>query len=84
MTAEEKAIDLFNKYITSQHKWYLENLVDGLRISQAKQCAKIAVEEIILTNPKIKTKNEKNNCVWYSDEINTEYWNKVLNEIENL
>ena len=47
MTPKEKAKELVSKYITNQNSWYLENLVDGLRVAQAKQCALIAVDEII-------------------------------------
>jgi hypothetical protein len=48
MTPKEKAEELVSKYITNQNSWYLENLVDGLRIAHAKQCALIAVDEIII------------------------------------
>jgi hypothetical protein len=47
LTPKEKAEELVSKYITNQNSWYLENLVDGLRIAHAKQCALIAVDEIL-------------------------------------
>jgi hypothetical protein len=45
--AKEKAEELVSKYITNQNSWYLENLVDGLRVAHAKQCALIAVDEML-------------------------------------
>jgi hypothetical protein len=72
MTPKEKAQELVSKYITNQNSWYLENLVDGLRIAHAKQCALIAVNEIYQANLKIHV--AKRNI----------YWNEVIQEIENL
>ena len=36
MTPKEKAEELISKYIIVQDEWYLDKLVDGLRIAQAK------------------------------------------------
>ena len=72
MTPKEKAEELVSKYITNQNSWYLENLVDGLRIAHAKQCALIAVNEIL------------DNNLWFNDEINNNYWFEVIQEIEKL
>jgi hypothetical protein len=47
MTPKEKAEELVSRYITAQNKWFMENLIDGLRISHAKQCALIAVDQVI-------------------------------------
>ena len=69
MTPEEKAIELVNKY--DDALTYLESK------SKAKQCALIAVNEIIKANP-------------HSNAFNTDvsstmpYWNAVRKEIENL
>jgi hypothetical protein len=46
LTPKEKAKELISKYINIQNSWYLENLVDGLRIAQAKKCALINVNEM--------------------------------------
>jgi hypothetical protein len=47
MKPKEKAEELISKYIIVQDEWYLDKLVDGLRIAQAKRCALIAVDEIL-------------------------------------
>jgi hypothetical protein len=41
---KQKAEKLISEYINIQNSWYLENLVDGLRIAQAKKCALIAIK----------------------------------------
>ena len=71
MTPKKKAEELISKYITNQNFWYLKNLVDGLRILQAKQCALIAVDEIIDL---------------LSHDINplVNYWFEVKQEIEEI
>ena len=76
MTPQEKAKELVSKYITNQNKWYLENLVDGIRISQAKQCALIAVDEI-LDDDMLGMEEE-----YFEKRIN--YWEEVKQEIENV
>jgi hypothetical protein len=66
MTPKEKAEELVNKF-NSESKHYL--------MLDAKQCALIAVTEII---------KEKNGCSkyeCYGQDIN---WNEVKKEIENL
>jgi hypothetical protein len=73
MTPKEKAEELVSKYITNQNSWYLENLVDGLRIAHAKQCALIAVDEIIDEYQKIFPNVNRRN-----------YWDEVKQEIEKL
>jgi len=70
MTPKEKAEELVSKYITNQNSWYLENLVDGLRIAHAKQCAILAVNEIL--NWDVKHNG------------NIEYYEEVKHEIENI
>lgn len=68
MTPKEKANDLFNKIYKLDHRaWY----------NIAKQCALIAVDEIISANP-------------HSNPLNTDvystmnYWQEVKQEIEKL
>jgi hypothetical protein len=69
---KEKAAELVSKY----NSWYLENLVDGLRIAQAKQCALIAIEELIIN---------VNMCIpYHNDETYINYWQQVKAEIESL
>ena len=43
---KQKAEKLISEYINIQNSWYLENLVDGLRIAQAKKCALINIKEM--------------------------------------
>jgi len=75
MTPQEKAKELIEKYL---------NMNDGLiqefipiPIEGAKQCALIAVDEIINSNP-------------HSNPLNTDvhstmsYWNEIKHEIEKL
>lgn len=64
MTPKEKAGELFKKYFRDS-----DLLVEDLTWIQAKECALIAVDEILvgyMTNPKVK------------------YWNEVKQEIEKL
>ena len=72
MTPKEKAIELYNKfYNTSSHPHHVES-----RKNNAKQCALIAVDEIIKSNP-IKF-DEDDNC------IASYWWKEVKQEIEAL
>lgn len=59
MTPKEKAIELYNKFITMPYP---------TNTNRAKQCALIAVDEILKTNP-YKARN---------------YWQEVKTEIEKL
>jgi hypothetical protein len=65
MTPKEKAEDLLSKYY-----FQVQTLV------QQKQCALIAVDEIIKTNP----------YEWDGKDLNStiDYWQEVKQEIENL
>lgn len=74
MTPKEKAIELYNKYITMPYPIHTE---------RAKQCALIAVDEILL----ITSKKES----WYNVRgkyqerfILDQYWVEVKQEIEKL
>ena len=66
MTPKEKAKELYNKfYNTSSHPHHVES-----RKNNAKQCALIAVDEMI---------KELERCF-----IHNEYWQEVKTEIEAL
>ena len=68
MTPEEKSTELFNKYL---------DLIEGLlKYARAKQCALIAVDEIIKSNPIAFDEND--NC------IEKNWWKEVKKEIELL
>ena len=68
MTPEEKSTELFNKYL---------DLIEGLlKYARAKQCALIAVDEIIKSNPIAFDEND--NC------IEKNWWKEVKKEIEKL
>jgi hypothetical protein len=71
MTPKEKAEELVYRYV-NLYSHQTENYLD---IDEAKQCALIAVDEIL---------KEKNGCSkyeCYGQDIN---WNEVKKEIENL
>ena len=61
MTPKEKAVELVNKYL---------QIYDG-RVPQAKQCALIAVDEIL-------------NEYWLHDTNRRHWWGGVKLEIEKL
>ena len=78
MNPKEKAIELIDRYllVDREKEWQ-----DKLNLFEAKQCAFIAVDEIISAKP----------CVdfWdFSREVtiglNIEYWQQVKQEIEKL
>ena len=65
MTPKEKAIELYNKFLNPSGDTYLYGMLEH---ESAKECALIAVEEILKTNP-YKARN---------------YWQEVKQEIEKL
>ena len=69
MKAKEKAIDLFNKFLKTDEKCTYSFVGDKV----AKQCALIAVDEII--------ENEKIDNL---EDNNLSYWEEVKQEIEKL
>lgn len=77
MTAEEKAKNLFGKYAM-----YLRaNLrYDEEADEDAKQCALIAVDELMELAKKYETKN----CRLLMDNLKILYWQEVKQEIEKL
>lgn len=76
MTAQDKAKELFDKYWSLEWKLYT-NVKSIKRIGMtkdaAKQCAKIAVEEILKSLDFLK-----------NDDLSIRYWNEVLKEIDNI
>ena len=73
MTAEEKAKELVSKYLD-----YVDNcsITDNFQDENAKQCALIAVDEILLAID-IKTLKGKKHPIY-------EFYEQVKNEIEKL
>tara|TARA_R110000868_G_scaffold395188_4_gene666769 strand:+ start:544 stop:762 length:219 start_codon:yes stop_codon:yes gene_type:complete len=72
MTSKEKAKELFNKFCYAigtdrTDSGYYTNII------YAKQCALIAVDEILQANH-----------IWYKDSIPYKYWIEVKKEITNL
>ena len=74
MTPKEKANQLVDNY------WLMDKINPSLSKEQAKQCALIAVDEILkaLQVPPIENKGSK----LYDSQI--EYWQEVKEEIEKL
>jgi hypothetical protein len=76
MTSKEKAEELVNKFshFTVQEKWELKNYY-------AMECALIAVDEIIKSNP------SKDGVIvggYPSRYLTVDYWEEVKQEIEKL
>jgi hypothetical protein len=70
LSPKEKATELFDKYY-----YYDSLLLDGISFRQAKQCALIAVDEIINSIVIIDLTTAKNQFI---------YWDEVKNEIEKI
>jgi hypothetical protein len=71
MTPKEKAIELYNKFIPFTDVDISESKVE---VYNTKQCALIAVDELIIE------KNKWENGSFYTSK----YWDYVKQEIENL
>jgi hypothetical protein len=84
MTAQEKAKELVDKMYATQGP---EN---GITEDEAKQCALIAVDEIISAYPhtydivKDKTKDNEDVTIIMRIRSNIGYWQEVKEEIEKL
>jgi len=76
MTPKEKAYELISKYLIIQDEWYLEKLVDGLRIAQAKKCALVAIDEVLFVLDEIDYNIHTDSGI--------KFYNKVKQEIEKL
>lgn len=72
MRPKEKALELANKF--AKIETYLPTKDKVLFMYEAKQCAIIAVDEIINDNPNI----------YDADRLNYNYWKEVKKEIELL
>jgi hypothetical protein len=72
MTPKEKALELFNKmFFIIENKGMYDDLY------RAKQCALIAVDEIIDSEPQYEWSND----YWKNPN---DFWQEVKQEIENL
>jgi hypothetical protein len=80
MTSKEKAEELFNKYCI-----YLRAglLYDDEARQDAKQCALIAVDEIINSSPSLPILGDSGS---YGEDIELSkiYWQEVKQEIEKI
>jgi hypothetical protein len=86
MTPKEKAIKLVDKFIHYVNCWDDETADPNYTqaYNYSKQCASIAVNEIIKANPIIETRIIKNGCSWIESKTNINYWQEVKQEIEKL
>ena len=76
MEAKEKAEELINKFVALDN-----DIFCSVNYPYSKQCAKIAVNEIIKANP-----IQPLSFMLESEAIDAaiEYWNEVLKEIDNI
>ena len=72
MTPQEKADELYSKYDDLLNKDFGNPIVFD---NQLKQCALIAIDELI---------EFAYNYIDYNEKVTKEYWEKVKIEIENL
>jgi hypothetical protein len=78
MTPKEKAKELVDKFFEYSYrvKWDIDKNKWEHNFDQSKQCALIAVDEIIASNP--IAFDEDDNC------IAKQWWKEVKTEIEKL
>ena len=74
MTPKEKAIELYNKFLNPSGDTYLYGMLEH---ESAKECALIAVDEILLIAPMMHMERFGNLTI-------REYYKKVKKEIEAL
>ena len=77
MTPKEKAWSIFWNFKNIPDKWKNEKVFQNY---YAKQCALLAVDEILNSNPSY---DDYGGNGWIIVD-NSEYWKEVKNEIENL
>jgi hypothetical protein len=79
MNAKEKAIDLFNKFLKTDEKCTYSFVGDKV----AKQCALIAVDEIINSSPSLPILGDGG---YFSEdiEVSLAWWKEVRQQIELL
>jgi hypothetical protein len=70
MTPQEKAEELVNKYLTMENTL---NIIDLPYLKMSKQCALIAVDELIKNNNKLE-----------GNIFEVMFWKEVKEEIEKL
>jgi hypothetical protein len=75
MTPKERADQLVNVYYNS----IMSFLTNNMKLENAKKCALIAVDQIILE----QCKSSELKDVRYQDE-RLNYWNEVKQEIKNI
>jgi hypothetical protein len=75
MSPEEKAIELVNEYMSL----LFSKPIFGLTTNEAKQCALIAVDELIKSHYLLTTTHDIKPSMRCKS-----YWNIVKHEIENL
>jgi hypothetical protein len=89
MTPKEKAEELINKFRPHSKYWDCFN-DEPLEENHAKQCALIAVDEIIYSYPhtydieKDKTKDNEDVTIIMNVRSNIGYWQEVKEEINKL
>ena len=74
MTPKEKAIELYNKFLNPSGDTYLYGMLEH---ESAKECALIAVDEILNSNPNYPEFKE-------NEGTPIRYWEVVKQEIEAL
>ena len=74
MTPKEKAEELYNKFLNPSGDTYLYGMLEH---ESAKECALIAVDEILNANPNYPEFKE-------NEGTSIRYWEVVKQEIENL
>ncbi len=81
MNAKEKANELMSKFVGISLS-QVNELVDGIRIRLAKQCALIAVEEILSNNCGTNTDGQQA----YEEEIYCDeyFWHDVKSEFQSF
>ncbi len=79
MTPKEKAAELVKKMYAIH-----SNSASDITLHFAKQCAMIAVNEIINSNPNNPLFSDKKTENGYTDMTPIDYWQEVKQEIEKL
>lgn len=80
LSAKETAKNLFNKYATYVVMW---SGGVNVEIQNCKQCALIAVDEIINASPSLPMQGD-GGTFGEDIELSTKYWQDVKSEIQKL
>ena len=78
MTPKEKAKELVNKFLDTDDGINIDNGC-GITMFQAKECAIIAVDEIMNITPSVYVTNDEEISIFHY-----QYWQDVKTEIELL